>query len=86
MELFLALNPTRVDISSKEVRPFVGRRYFGFGMWLSFIVVILLGIPFCIDAIVVAVSVAVLVVRTIFICVFRCCCFQRIVYLFEPCL
>jgi hypothetical protein len=55
-------------------------------MWLSFIVVVLLGIPLCIDAIVVAISVAVLVVRIIFICVFRCCCFQRFVCLFELCL
>jgi hypothetical protein len=84
VELFLALNPTRIDIALKEVRPVVGGRYFGFGMWLSFIVVVLLGITLCIDAIVDAVIVAVLVVRIIFvllahaycsfICVFRYCC------------
>jgi hypothetical protein len=67
VELFLALNPTRIDIASKEVRPDVGGRYFRFGMWLFFIVVVLLGITLCIDAIVVAVIIAVLVVRIIFV-------------------
>jgi hypothetical protein len=64
-------------------------------MWLSFIVVVLLGITLYIDAISVAAIVAVLVIRIILvfahtycysICTFRCCCFQRIACLFEPCL
>jgi hypothetical protein len=50
VELFLALNPTRIDIASKEVRKVVGGKYFRFGMWPSFIVVVLLGITLCIDA------------------------------------
>jgi hypothetical protein len=52
VELFLALNPTRIDVASKEGRSIVGGRYFRFGMWLSFIVVVLLDITLYIDAIV----------------------------------
>jgi hypothetical protein len=81
---FLALNPSRVDISSIEMKPFLGRKYFGFLMRLSFIVLLLLGILLCIDAIVIAVRVTILVVRIILVCVFRRCCFQDIVCLFEP--
>jgi hypothetical protein len=56
MKLLLAHNPSRVDISSKEVRPFIGR-----------IVLLLLGILLCFDAIVITVRVTILVVRIILI-------------------
>jgi hypothetical protein len=69
VEIFLEIDdPSHLDITSKETRRLVGGGclYFGFGLRRSFIVIVLLNIALCVDAIVVA------VVRVIFVCDHAC--------------